>query len=294
MDIDSYQVEAAKTFQFERGDEESKVICLLGLSGEVGELVTEFKKKIRDGESYTLFSDKVKEEMGDILWYLSSIATQENISMGDVAQKSLKKITDRWEVRAQEGLFKDEKFFDEGRDEKEMLPRGFVVEFSEEEGEGGKKYIHIRVDGKSFGDPLRDNHYVDDYYRFHDIFHFSYAVYLGWSPVVRKLLNKKRKKDERFDEVEDGGRAIVIEEAVSALVFEYASHRDFFENVDGIDYSLIRTVKDLTGHLEVKARTLKEWEIAILQGFSAWRCLRNNNGGAVRCDLLNRTIEVIK
>lgn len=293
MDIDDYQLQAAETFQFERDTDESKVICLLGLSGEVGELVTEFKKRIRDGDSYKMFSDKVKEEMGDILWYLSSIATQENISMGDVAQRSLKKIADRWEIRAQEGLFKDEKFFDEGRDEKEILPRIFVVEFSEEEGEEGKKYIHIKVDGRSFGDPLTDNHYVDDYYRFHDIFHFSYAVFLGWSPVVRKLLNKKRRKDEKIDEVEDGGRAIVIEEAVSALVFEYASHRKFFENVDGIDYSLLRTVKDLTGHLEVKARALKEWEIAILQGFSAWRYLRDNNGGVVECDLVNRRIKII-
>ena len=82
----------------------------------------------------------------------------------------------------------------------------------------------ITIDGAPAGDELQDNAYVEDGYRFHDIFHVAHAAKLGWSPVLRgKLLNPKRKRsvDPIVDEVEDGGRAIVIDEAIVAYVWEY-------------------------------------------------------------------------
>lgn len=88
MDIDDYQATAADTVQFNQENENEVIsICLLGLSGEVGELATEYKKKIRDGESYQSFREKIIEEMGDIMWYLSSIATHEDIEFSEVLKK---------------------------------------------------------------------------------------------------------------------------------------------------------------------------------------------------------------
>jgi len=75
------------------------------------------------------------------------------------------------------------------------------------------------MSGEKIGDELTDNAYKDDGYRFHDVFHSAYVAILGWSPVIRKLLKRKRKRKPRVDEVEDGGRAGVIDEAISAIVF---------------------------------------------------------------------------
>ena len=272
MDIDDYQARAAETFQFEPGKEQSKMISILGLSGEVGELATEYKKQIRDGDNYKLFKDKLTEELGDIFWYLSAIASQEDILLSEVAESSLQKISERWDDLFPDGQFcLDHQHFDDRYEEEEQLPREFVVEFKECIRENGQEFVEVEVNGEKFGNDLRDNAYDEDYYRYHDIFHFSYVVVLGWSPVVRKFLSCKRKSDVKVDEIEDGGRAQVIDEAISAFIFNYAEHHNYFEGTGGVDYSLLRIVKNLTKHLEVNVCTTKQWEDAILLGFEIWR-----------------------
>lgn len=291
LSFDEYQAEASDTTQFDTGTQQSKMISVLGLTGEVGELTTEYKKAIRDGESYKLFRQKLTEELGDILWYLSSIASQEDILLSEIVRSNVKKIKNRWHNLYPEGqLGFDRQLFDDGRPEDEQLPRSFVLEFTDVENEDGKRYVSVQCNGNIFGDELRDNAYEDDYYRFHDIFHFSYAVVLGWSPVVRKLLQCKRKSDDKIDEVEDGGRACAIDEGISAMIFEYARNHSFFEGAGGVDYSLLRTIKNMTRHLEVGSCTPKEWEEAILLGFDMWRSLRDHKQGRVICDINDKTM----
>ena len=82
----------------------------------------------------------------------------------------------------------------------------------------------------------------------------------------------------------------VIDEAISSLVFENAKKHSYFENQHVVDYSILRTIKELTEHLEVSVRTGKDWEKAILLGFKHWRSLKANNGGEISCDLINRTM----
>ncbi len=291
MDVNEYQARAADTAQFEKGTNEAISISLLGLSGEVGELLTEYKKRMRDGDSYKVFKEKIIEEVGDILWYLSSIATYEGIELSEVMNKNLQKTTERWEDLQLHGqLDFDGEFFDDGCAEHEKLPREFIAEFDEFIADDDKKYVRIRVNDKNYGDPLRDNFYSDDYYRFHDIFHFSYVVVLGWSPIVRRFLECKRKDDDKIDEVEDGGRASVIDEAISALVFEYAKHHNYFEGAGGVDYDLLRTIKELTNHLEVGSCTTKQWEQAIILGFDIWRKLRDKKKGRVVCNMYDKSM----
>lgn len=292
MDADEYQVVASSTFQFEEGSAESKAISIMGLAGEVGELATEYKKQIRDGSSHKLFKEKITEELGDIAWYLASLATQEGILLSEVLAASKKKITERWKDLGIEGqLGFERQFFDDSREEKEQFPREFVVEFVEEvAGKDGKSYVAVSVNGEKFGSQLRDNSYDDDYYRFHDIFHFSYVVKLGWSPVVRGLLKRKRRTDDIVNEIEDGGRAIVIDEAISILVFEYASDHHYLENATGVDYHLLRQVKNLTRNLEVRLCTPKQWEDAILLGFKLWREMKEHGQGRIICDMNEGTM----
>ena len=174
----------------------------------------------------------------------------------------------------------------------EQLPRRTSVTFREEPVEGGQIKVHLYgPNGQQLGDPLTDNAYDDDGYRFHDVFHLAYAAMLHWSPITRLFFKAKRGSDRRVREVEDGGRATVIEEAISAFVFDYARNERFLVGVRHIDFSLLTTIRRLVSRLEVRDRTAAEWERTILRSFEVWRPLHEHRGGTVHLDLPARTIE---
>ena len=149
----------------------------------------------------------------------------------------------------------------------------------------------ILIYGEPFGAELMDNNYLPDGYRFHDVFHFAYAAMLGWSPVTRRLLILERKSNPRIDEVEDGGRVAVIEEAIAALSFEYAQRHNMLDGVKTLDFQLLRTIKNMTSRLEVSKCTTGEWENAILQGFEVWRSISHNCGGKILIDMDSQRID---
>jgi hypothetical protein len=68
MDLNSYQTIAKQTDQVPaRGDVTigtDIIVPLLGLAGETGELLSEYKKQLRDGDSHQLFRERVAEELG--------------------------------------------------------------------------------------------------------------------------------------------------------------------------------------------------------------------------------------
>ena len=70
MDLHAYQERAAKTDRNPERSEKGMTIPLLGIAGEAGELLSEYKQYLRDGDSHTLFKERFCEELGDILWYL--------------------------------------------------------------------------------------------------------------------------------------------------------------------------------------------------------------------------------
>jgi len=177
------------------------------------------------------------------------------------------------------------------------LPR-FDDEFSEEERIPSKFRIRInqRTSGQSYlrwndvfiGDPLTDNIGDPDGYRFHDVFHFAHAAILHWSPVFRALIKQKRKSSARHDEVEDGGRAIVVEEGLTAWIFSRAKDLNYFEGHERISYGILKTIQEFTVGYEVALCPLKLWERAILQGYAVFRRLRDGLGGWVEGDRENR------
>jgi hypothetical protein len=152
----------------------------------------------------------------------------------------------------------------------------------------------MTIHGEEIGDPINDNAREDDHYRFHDVFHLSYAAVLGWSPVLRKLVERKRKSDKETDEAEDGARAAATEEAVVALVFNMAAAYGYFERSEHVDGDILGAVQVITSKLEVGIAALRDWELAILSGFNVWRNLRATNGGTVRVDLDQGTLEVVE
>jgi NTP pyrophosphatase (non-canonical NTP hydrolase) len=287
MELDEYQRLAAETDQRTGTEGESLLIPLLGLAGETGSLLSEYKKRARDGEGHTTFVAKVEEELGDVLWYLSNLATKAGLAMDDIAASNLEKTRGRWLDDATAPAL-----FDEGFPPGEQLPRQFEVRFDYENSTGQSRVV-ITLEAKQVGGKLTDNSYNEDGYRFHDAFHFTFAALLGWSPVTRRNLQRKRKSDSRIDEVEDGGRGWVIEEAIAALAFAYASEHEFFERVQTVDQQLLRTIRTLTMTAEVRVRSAKEWERAVIAGGQIFKQLRDQGGGSLKGDLTSRTIEYV-
>src|SRR5262249_51461526 len=201
------------------------------------------------------------------LWYLANIAEKEGLDLQEIAEENLAKIADRFQLEQASStpLFGDDRY-DAAYPESEQLPLTLTVEFREIEVDG-KKSIETTINRKKFGDSLTDNSHVDDGYRFHDVFHFTNAIVLGWSPIVRRTLGVKRKSVPQVDEVEDGARAAVTEEAISAVVFGYAKDFSFFRGSDTVEFGLLRMIKQMTAPFEVRDQGLRKWEIAILEGY---------------------------
>ena len=132
----------------------------------------------------------------------------------------------------------------------------------------------MRWNGVFIGDPLTDNIPDPDGYRFHDVFHLSYAAILHWSPIFRKLIKQKRKSVPEVDEAQDGGRAAVVEEGLSAWIFSRAKHLDFFEGQTKLSFDLLKTVQEFIRGYEVEKCPLNLWEYAILEGYKVFREVR--------------------
>ena len=61
---------------------------MLGLIGEAGEVVSELKKRAREGTAYVSFRDRLREELGDLLWYVAEVATRRGIRLTDIDRQA--------------------------------------------------------------------------------------------------------------------------------------------------------------------------------------------------------------
>jgi NTP pyrophosphatase (non-canonical NTP hydrolase) len=292
MDLKTYQAQALLTDQVPgTSDDENAaalIVPMLGLAGETGQLLSEYKKHLRDGAAHRLFKEQVGEELGDLLWYIANVASKFGLDLDQIAERNLDKVRARFAPTSAQAPERDSEFPDV-----ERLPRQMTVRLVEEPGSEPRPKVRMTINGEGIGALLGDNAYDADGYRFHDVFHLAYAAILGWSPNLRAFLKRKRKSRPLLDEVEDGGRARIIEEGVSALAFDYARKHSFLEGVSEIDYGLLRTIESMTSHLEVGDATAADWERAILEGFAVWRQVLANNGGEILVDLDARAISYV-
>lgn len=293
MDFKAYQAQALLTDQVPGSSQDEIVTALivpmLGLAGETGQLLSEYKKHLRDGAAHRLFKERVGEELGDLLWYVANVASKFELDLDEIAEQNLTKVRARWAPTSAQAPQLDHDFPDV-----ERLPRRMTVLLVEEPDAGPRPKVRMTINGEGIGSLLGDNAYDPDGYRFHDVFHLAYAAILGWSPNLRAFLKRKRKSRPLLDEVEDGGRARIIEEGVSALAFDYARVHSFLEGITEIDYGLLRTIQSMTSHLEVGQATAADWERAILEGFAVWREVLAKNGGEILVDLDARSIRYVR
>lgn len=348
-----FLIEACKTSRINFSRLEGRQIALLGLLGEFGSVSTVIKKKLRDEEAYLNYKQDLKEEIGDLLWYILVISSHYGVCISDWPKATysgamatpqlvivlnelindfvvvlnnsteheidtaelyicLIKVIDTLDLLAKtisvnlqdcaQGCyiktsqywvdFSSElpaRHFDRKFPDYEQLPRKFEITFrSVENSKAAIMYFNDVI----IGDKLTDNKAYSDGYRYHDIFHICFAAMLGWSPVLRKLLHCKRKSNSLIDEVQDGARAAIVEEAIINQIFDYGRPNNL-EGIKRIDLNLIRKIQNIVNGLEVEVCEAWEWENCILKSFELFRALILQDGGVVEVDAETRAIKIV-
>lgn len=176
--------------------------------------------------------------------------------------------------------------FDAEFGEEERLPAEFRIRIDQRS--SGKSYL--QWNGVFIGDPLTDNIADPDGYRFHDVFHLANAAILHWSPVVRALIKHKRKSRPKYDEEQDGGRAIVVEEGLTAWLFTRAKALNYYKDQKRVSLGVLKTVQEFVAGYEIERCPLKLWERSILQGYAVFRQVRDAEGGWVIGNRATRTL----
>lgn len=107
MDFSEYEKLAARTAVFTGKQKEYILAYLtLGVTGEAGEIAEKIKKIMRNDEGVVSEEKReaLKQEVGDVLWYLAMLSRELNFSLEDAAKANIEKLTDR----AKRGVIKSE------------------------------------------------------------------------------------------------------------------------------------------------------------------------------------------
>ena len=172
LDIDEYQRIARETkLDNESGDCMDEVFPLLGLAGEIGTLLSEYKKLLRDGASHKEYRERVKEDLGDILWYVSSCADFHGFSMSDIAKENMEKNRKLWLPPRHEKR-EESAMYDGLLHRSQQIPRHLEMSFNATRPKNESDVVRccMMENGVVIGDPISDNAHQSDGYRFHDVF----------------------------------------------------------------------------------------------------------------------------
>ena len=228
--------------------------------------------------------------LGEIAWHLAAVASIYGLSLDDIVAHNVEKSTFRSSNRhAATPLHDDE--YPEG----EQLPRSMAISFVSV----GRGRSRMYYDGVRIGDDLTDNSYNDDRYRFHDVMHCANAAYLGWSPVLRSLLKKKRKSKPKMDEVEDGARAQIVEELLIKAIHNEGTRLGdvgngrrprLFPKDAMITFGFIASLRNYVIGLEVRRNTEWDWKNAIYHGSKVFHSLCEEEQGTIRVNMMERSL----
>ncbi len=133
--------------------------------------------------------------------------------------------------------------------------------------------VTILLNGNKVGNDLNDNSYFKDGYRFHDVMHFSFAAYLGWSPCLESILNKQKLK------------ATQLEECLSLLLFTMYKDNHYQFNTYSFEKFVMPIIE--ISNIEIKCRN--QWELASKQGLDMFKKLIDFNGGKVEFNPKTKT-----
>ena len=96
MQFSDYQEAAGKTALYPRRLNNLEYPTL-GLAGEAGEVANVVKKIQRDfgGELTDEIRGKLKDELGDVLWYISACADELGLTLAEIAEYNVGKLAKR-------------------------------------------------------------------------------------------------------------------------------------------------------------------------------------------------------
>ena len=94
MDIRHYQAKAIRTVNTNLSENEQLSNLCMGLCGETGEIVDYVKKHLYHGHKLDL--RKLTEEISDVMWYLTNLATFFELPMCDILDENIKKLEERY------------------------------------------------------------------------------------------------------------------------------------------------------------------------------------------------------
>ncbi len=96
MNFEKYQSKASKTALYPNRFRNLEYPTL-GLAGEAGEVANIVKKIQRDfgGEITNEIRAKLKDELGDVLWYISACADELGLTLTEIAEFNVEKLAAR-------------------------------------------------------------------------------------------------------------------------------------------------------------------------------------------------------
>lgn len=94
MTLDMFQEQAARTNKTYVDTRSMLLDTALGLNGESGEVADIIKKHVFHG--HELSEDKLVEELGDVLWYVSVMAYNLGKPLSEIAAKNVEKLCKRY------------------------------------------------------------------------------------------------------------------------------------------------------------------------------------------------------
>ncbi len=99
MDFKTYQKECRKTAIYLTEPGRRIIYPTLGLCGESGEVAEKVKKLLRDknGSVDDEFLKNIEKELGDVMWYISSLASDLGIDLDNIASNNISKLKSRKE-----------------------------------------------------------------------------------------------------------------------------------------------------------------------------------------------------
>ena len=97
MDLNDYQQAARRTAIY--AAHHRVLYPALGLASEAGEVAGKIKKVLRDqsGDFARAPIEAIKDELGDVLWYVAVLASDLGLSLDEVAAANLSKLASRKE-----------------------------------------------------------------------------------------------------------------------------------------------------------------------------------------------------
>ena len=99
MTLEEYQNFTKSLTVYPKEGSQGLYYTCLGLCGEAGEVANKIKKVMRDNHGFVSVEkrEELKKELGDIAWYLSQLAAELNLSLDEVFEENVKKLTSRKE-----------------------------------------------------------------------------------------------------------------------------------------------------------------------------------------------------